>query len=105
MFNLFSLNFGYTNTGNFMSTLPPPGTKLFPDSSLEKKVYGVVESVSEYIPFANDRNRLGFGLYKFMNGEGDSPLILLNSAKIRIKGISVEELAKKIESAIQELKK
>jgi hypothetical protein len=88
-----------------MTTLPSPGTKKFPDSSLEKKVYGIVESISEYIPFTNDRNRLGFGLYKFMNKEGDPPIILLNSAKIRIKGISVEELAKKLDSALQELKK
>ena len=104
-FTLFSLNFGCTNTGNFMTTLPPPGTKLFPDSSLEKKIYGVVETFNEYIPFANDRNRLGFGLYKYLTGEGDAPGILLNSAKIRIKGISTEELVKKIDSAIEELKK
>lgn len=87
-----------------MSTLPSPGTKKFPETSLEKKVYGIVESVSEYIPFENDRNRLGFGLFKFMNKEGDPPNILLKSAKIRIKGISVEELVKKIDSALEQLK-
>jgi hypothetical protein len=87
-----------------MTTLPSPGTKKFPETSLEKKVYGIVESLNEYIPFANDRNRLGFGLFKFMNKEGDPPKVLLNSAKIRIKGISVEELAKKIDSALEQLK-
>jgi hypothetical protein len=87
-----------------MTTLPSPGTKKFPETSLEKKVYGIVESLNEYIPFTNDRNRLGFGLFKFMNKEGDPPKVLLNSAKIRIKGISVEELAKKIDSALEQLK-
>ena len=88
-----------------MTTLPPPGTKLFPDSSLEKKIYGVVEKFSEYIPFANDRNRLGFGLYKYLTGEGDAPGILLNSAKIRIKGITIEELATKIDAELKKLEK
>jgi hypothetical protein len=96
------LNFGIKK-GYIMTTLPPPGTRKFPDSSLEKKVYGIVDSVSEYIPIVNDRNRLGFGLFKFVSGEGDPPHVLLKSAKIRIEGISLEELAKKIDSAIKEL--
>ncbi|MBT8380590.1 MAG: hypothetical protein KJN64_15385 [Ignavibacteria bacterium] len=83
-----------------MTTLPAPGTNEFPDSSLEKQVYNIVESLSEYIPLTNDKNRLGFNLYKFMKGEGDPPEVLLKSAKIMIKGITVDELAAKIDSEL-----
>jgi hypothetical protein len=38
-----------------------------------------------------------------MNKEGDPPKVLLNSAKIRIKGISVEELAEKIDSELKKV--
>ena len=87
-----------------MTTLPSPGTKEFPESSLEKKVYNLVESFVENIPITNDRSRLGFGLFKYLKGEGDSPNILLKSLKIRINGISEEELAGKISEKLQTIK-
>ncbi len=87
-----------------MTTLPPPNTREFPESSLEKKVYNIVESLSEYVPITNDRNRLGFGLYKFMTGEGDPPDVLVKSTKIKIVGITPEELAKKIDSELEKIK-
>ena len=87
-----------------MTTLPPPGTNEFPDSSIEKKVYGIVESFSDYIPVSNDKNRLGFGLYKYITGEGDPPETLLNSAKIKIEGITLEDLAAKIKTKLEEVK-
>lgn len=87
-----------------MTTLPSPGTREFPDSSLEKKVYNLVESFIENIPITNDRSRLGFGLFKYLKGEGDSPNILLKSLKIRISGISEEELAGKITERLQTIK-
>lgn len=85
-----------------MTTLPPPATKVFPESTIEKKCYNIVELFKENIPIMNDRNRLGFNLYKFMTGEGDSPEILVKSTKIKIVEISKEELAKRIS---EELKK
>ncbi|MCJ7554569.1 MAG: hypothetical protein MUO34_11870 [Ignavibacteriaceae bacterium] len=85
-----------------MATLPPPGVKEFPADSLEKKVYGIVETLSQYIPVPNDRNRLGYCLFKYMIGEGDEPKIALKSAKINVEGISTKDLAKKID---EELKK
>ena len=88
-----------------MGTLPPPKTKNFPDDSLEKQVYNIVEQFHEYIPIMNDRNRLGFSLFKFLKGEGDDPDTLIKSSKIKIEGISKEELAKKIGSEIEKLKK
>ena len=85
-----------------MTTLTPPGTIEFPDSSLEKKVYSIVESFGENIPVTNDKNRLGYCLFKFMKGEGDPPKVALRSAKIKVVGISIDELAQKID---EELKK
>ncbi|RKY93908.1 MAG: hypothetical protein DRQ01_03625 [Ignavibacteriae bacterium] len=87
-----------------MTTLPPPGTNEFPDSSIEKKVYGIVESLSDYIPISNDKNRLGFGLYKYITGEGDPPETLLKSTKIKIEGITLEDLAAKIKTKLEEVK-
>jgi hypothetical protein len=88
-----------------MGTLPPPKTKNFPDDSLEKQVYSIIEKFHEYIPIMNDRNRLGFSLYKYLKGEGDDPNTLIKSTKIKIEGIAKEELAKKISSEIEKLKK
>jgi len=87
-----------------MTSLPPPQTKNFPDDSLEKKVYKIVEDLSEYLPVMNDRNRLGFSLYKYMKGEGDSPEILVKSSKVKVVGISLEDLAAKISKEIQNIK-
>lgn len=86
-----------------MTTLPPPSTKKFPEDSLEKKVYNIVEKYSENIPIPNDRNRLGFNLYRFMTGEGDPPEICVKAAKIKVEGISEEELAAKISEDLKQI--
>ncbi len=86
-----------------MSTLPPPDVQKFPESSLEKKVYNIVESFKEYLPIANDRNRLGFNLYKYMKGEGDDPSIIVKNAKVQINRITEKELAEKLKIAIEKL--
>ncbi len=88
-----------------MTTLPPPGVKEFPAESLEKKVYSIVEGFAEYMPVQNDRNRLGYCLFKYMNGEGDEPNIALKSAKIKVEGISVSELAEKISSELRKIER
>ena len=87
-----------------MSTLPPPSVKKSSDDSLESKVYAIVESLKDYIPIMNDRNRLGFGLYKFMKGEGDKPEVLVRTSKLDIKGITLDELTEKINAALSTLK-
>ncbi len=86
-----------------MSTLPPPDVHKLPEDVLEKKVYKIVEDLTEYLPIINDRNRLGFMLYKYVKGEGDTPETIVKTAKVRIEGISVEELAKKIEVEINKI--
>lgn len=80
-----------------MTTLPPPGTIKFPEASLEKKVYSIVEKFAEFIPITNDKNRLGYCLFKFVKGEGDPPKVALRSAKIKVVGISIDELATKLD--------
>lgn len=81
------------------------GINYFPEDSLEKQAYGIVEKYSENIPIPNDRNRLGFCLYKYLTGEGDNPDILVNSTKIKIVGITKEELAAKLNNDLDKVKK
>lgn len=88
-----------------MTTLTPPGTIEFPEASLEKKVYSIVENFTQYIPVTNDKNRLGYCLFKFMKGEGDPPKVALRSAKIKVIGISIDELAQKIDVELKNISK
>jgi len=88
-----------------MSTLPPPGVNEFPADSIEKQVYGIVENFKDYLPIPNDRNRLGYNLYKFVLGEGDEPKILLRSAKVKIVGIKYDDLVSKFDEALKSVKK
>lgn len=86
-----------------MTTLPPPGTIEFPQTSLEKKVYNIVESFGEHIPITNDRNRLGYCLFKYMKGEGDPPEVTLRSAKVKVVGISLKDLAQKLDAELKKI--
>ena len=88
-----------------MATLPGPNTKEFPKSSIEKKVYSIVELFSEHVPITNDRNRLAFGLYKFLSGEGDPPEVIVRSAKLKVEGITLDDLAKKIDEELKKITK
>jgi len=88
-----------------MTTLPPPNTKHFSGDSLEKKVYSITESLAEFLPVANDRNRLGYNLFKYMTGEGDPPLTIVKNCKLTLKGISETELARKIKTELESIKK
>jgi hypothetical protein len=57
----------------------------------------------ENIPVMNDRNRLGYCLYKYMKSEGDAPEILMDSTKITVEGISKTELAQKISEELRKI--
>jgi len=87
-----------------MGTLPPPATKSFPEDSLEKRIYNLVDKFREFLPIENDRNRLGFALFKYVTNEGDEPSITLKSTKVKIEGISLQEFAKKITIEIDKIK-
>lgn len=87
-----------------MTTLTPAGIKEFPEDSLEKKIYTMVDSLSQYLPVANDRNRLSFCLFKYVKGEGDAPKVLVHSTKVKIEGISSEALADKLNTEIEKIK-
>ena len=73
--------------------------------SLEKQVYSIVDEFKDNIPVPNDRNRLAFCLYKYVNGEGDAPEILVKTTKIQIEGISEKELVSKLNEKVSTVKK
>ena len=87
-----------------MATKAPSPVKVFPDSSLEKQVYSFVDSLKEFIPVDNDRNRLSYGLVKYMEGNGDAPEVLVQSTKVEIAIISASELAQKLTEGIGKIK-
>lgn len=87
-----------------MTTLPPPAVKYFPEDSIEKKCYTFAESLKQYIPVPNDRNRLAFNIYRYVKGEGDIPEVIVKNTKIKIEGISSTELAKMIEEEVIKIK-
>jgi hypothetical protein len=87
-----------------MTTLPPPKVKKAPADSLESKVYSMIENYKEYIPITNDRNRLAFCLVKYLSGEGDEPKITLKTAKINVEKISANDLAKKLDEELKNIK-
>lgn len=80
------------------------GTTSKIDESLEKKIYQIVEDLGEFLPGINDRNKLGFSLYKYVTGEGNHPLDIEQSSNLKIKGISKDELFDKINLALKKLK-
>ena len=73
--------------------------------SIEKQVYSIVDEYKDNIPVSSDRNRLAFCLYKYVNGEGDTPEILVKTTKIQIEGISERELASKLNEKVSIVKK
>jgi hypothetical protein len=87
-----------------MATLAPPNVKLFSDDSLEKKVYSMVETLGEYLPMMNDRNRLAFAVLNYLNGEGDPPNITVRNNKLTLNNINKEDFAKLLETKITEIK-
>lgn len=87
-----------------MTTLPPPKVNPPSPDSIEKKVYGIVDKFKDNIPLPNDRYRLGFTLYKYVKGEGDAPEVLVKTTKIKVQGISLDELAKKLSEELNNLK-
>jgi hypothetical protein len=88
-----------------MTSLTPSPVKQFPENSNEKKVYNFVDTLAEYLPIVNDRNRLSYCLLKYINGEGDKPEILVKTQKMKIEGISQADLAKKLNAGLNEIKK
>ncbi|MBS3946036.1 MAG: hypothetical protein KGZ42_11085 [Melioribacter sp.] len=87
-----------------MTTLAAPLTKQYPDNSLEKKAYDIAEKFKDYMPLMNDRNRLGFNLYRYLKGEGDTPEVIIRTARFTLNGITKDELAAKLNDEIAKLK-
>lgn len=87
-----------------MTTLPPPKVKNASADSLESKVYSMIENYKEYIPITNDRNRLAFCMLKYLDGEGDAPIVTLKTSKINVVKISNSDLAKKLDEELAKIK-
>lgn len=81
-----------------MSTLSAPSVKPADPESKEKKIYSLIESFAEYIPIANDRNRLAYTLVT--NDNADPVAVTVKNNKLHLEGITVEELSIKIERAL-----
>ncbi len=79
------------------------GKKKAHADSIEKKCYKIVGKFEEFIPVTNDRNRLGFCLVKYMQGEGDPPEVLVKSTKVQLEGIAGEELATKLNEELNKI--
>lgn len=88
-----------------MTSLTPNPEKTFPANSIEKQIYNLINSFDEFLPIPNDRNRLSYCLYKYLNGEGDAPRILVKNQKMKITGITETELAAKIEEGINKFQR
>lgn len=88
-----------------MTSLPPAPVKPYPENSIEKKAYSIAESLSEYLPIMNDRNRLGFNLYRHLRGEGDDIPTIVRTNKFTIEKISEKELVQIIEQKVEEVKR
>lgn len=87
-----------------MTTLAAPLTKKYPDNSLEKKAYDIAEKFKDNLPLMNDRNRLGFNLYRYLKGEGDTPEVIVRTARFTLNGITRDELVAKLNDEIAKLK-
>jgi len=88
-----------------MATLQPPFTQEFPLDSIEKQVYSIVEKFKEFIPIDNDRNRLSFYLFKYLNNEGEPPIKSIPYAKVTLNGITKEALAEKLDAELLNIRK
>ncbi len=86
-----------------MTSLPSAPVQPFPENSIEKIAYSIAESLREYLPVMNDRNRLGFNLYRLLRGEGDDVPTIIRTNKFTIENISKEELINLIEQKIKEV--
>lgn len=87
-----------------MTTLAAPSTKQYPDNSLEKKAYAIAEKFKDNMPLMNDRNRLGFNIYRYLKGEGDTPEVIVRTARFTLNGITKDDLAAKLNDEIAKLK-
>jgi hypothetical protein len=86
-----------------MTTLPPAHVQKFLEETLESKVYAVAEEMKEFMPLDNDRNRLGFNLFKKFKGEGDDVATIFRTNKFHIQGINKKDLIKLIEEKISNI--
>lgn len=85
-----------------MSTANAAGIMHFPENSLEKKVYSLIDKYQQYLPVDSDRYRFSLGLFNYLSEKGDRPEVLIKSSKVNLVGISeknfIEIINKEIEN-------
>ena len=86
-----------------MTTKPPSKIKPAEASESVKKIYEMVESLKDIIPFPNDRYRLGFCLNRYFDGEASTIKEAVFSAKPESCTVSISELEKLVEEKYSKL--
>lgn len=77
-----------------MTTKAPSEIKYSGDEELIKKIYSSIEELKEYIPRYNERNRLGYTINQFFDGQIDTLLDAIDQSKVEsnIEYLELEKL-------------
>ena len=77
-----------------MTTKAPAEIKYSGDEDLIKKIYSSIEELKEYIPRDNERNRLGYTINHFFDGQIDTLLDAIDQSKVEsnIEYLELEKL-------------
>jgi hypothetical protein len=85
-----------------MTTKAPAKIKDADSSDPLKKIYTVVEELTDVIPITNDRYRLAFNLHKFYVGEAASIDEAVKTTKVDT-SLDLEDLIKRVEEKYKSL--
>ena len=85
-----------------MTTKAPAEIKYFDENEAIKKLYSVIDELSDLIPVSNDRNRLSFNLDLYLRGEVINVLEAIIQASPRSSTVKYAELEKIIEKKFSE---
>lgn len=85
-----------------MTTKPPAEIDYYSDEDQIKKIYNLTESLSEIIPIVNERYRLAYCLYLYLNGKINDLLDTIDQARPSSSSIEFPELEVKIKQKLIE---
>ncbi|HPS65590.1 MAG TPA: hypothetical protein PK447_08450 [Ignavibacteria bacterium] len=84
-----------------MTTKPASEIKEFGDDEQIKKIYTSVDELKEFIPKGNERNRLGYTINLYFEGEISTLLKAIDQSKV-LSTIEYAELEKLLRKKLQE---
>jgi predicted metallo-beta-lactamase superfamily hydrolase len=84
-----------------MTTKPASEIKEFSDDEPIKKIYTAIDELKEFIPHGNERNRLGYTINLYFEGEISSLLKAIDQSKV-LSTIEYTELEKLLRKKLQE---